>query len=94
VLGAMICGVDILLEVIEGLFVADGSCRDLELHGEDLSKGWAPERRGRYSEEAPARDWWRRGDREDDPRVEGGRGVHEGQRWRRLLGDDVEGINK
>jgi hypothetical protein len=57
VLGAMICGVDILLEVIEGLFVADGSRRDLELHGEDLSKGWAPERRGRYSEEAPARDW-------------------------------------
>jgi hypothetical protein len=41
VLGATICGVDISPEVIEGLFVADGSRRDLELYGEDLSKGWA-----------------------------------------------------
>jgi hypothetical protein len=59
VLGATICGVDILLEVVEGLFMAGGSRRDLELYGEDLSKGWAHERRGRYSEEAPTRDrWW------------------------------------
>jgi hypothetical protein len=58
VLGATICG-DISPEVVKGLFVAGGSCRDLELHGEDLSKGWSLERRGRYSEEAPARDRWR-----------------------------------
>jgi hypothetical protein len=82
------------LEVVEGLFVAGGSCRDLELHREDLSKGWALERMGQYSDEAPARNRWWRGDREDDPRVEGGRGVHEGRRWRWLLGDDVEGINQ
>jgi hypothetical protein len=49
---------------------------------------------GQYSDEAPARNRWWRGDREDDPRVEGGRGVHEGRRWRWLLGDDVEGINQ
>jgi hypothetical protein len=33
-------------EVIEGLFMVDSSRRDHELHGEDLSKGWALERRG------------------------------------------------
>jgi hypothetical protein len=42
VLGAMICGVDILLEVIEGLFVTDGSCREGPKRRPEGGGEWEP----------------------------------------------------